>query len=191
MAGFVRKNVKWLLIVAVLVIVCAVLTTLLIYLNNGYSAGQTKNIKTVQANNNISQYANPIDDYFMPRLANASPEIAYRELQDNYETAWETEFDNVINWMSNKCQYQEDKDKIEEYVSDVNKSINAVSDIVVTDWLGDYLLPPDSPERNVWGTGTRSGLNQLKAEIYRDASMRLIENCPGYSFRNIDYSRTP
>lgn len=51
-------------------------------------------------------------------------------------------------------------------------------------------MPPDN-HRNLWGNGTRSGLNQIKGEIYRDASMLLIKKMYNlnYKFIDRDYSK--
>jgi len=52
-------------------------------------------------------------------------------------------------------------------------------------------LPFDASSSEYTGNGTRSWLNQLEGEIYRDAGMRLIENIHirgSYVFLDIDYS---
>lgn len=132
-------------------------------------------------------YSNPIDEYFLPHIDDDVSEVERREYQDTYKGVWQSEFDNIMRWMYEKCKYQEDKDMLVAYEESVHRLIEATYDVVITDWLDNYDLHPDSPDRNSWGNGTRSGLNQLQAEIYRDAGMRLIDD--EYSFLDVDYSK--
>lgn len=132
------------------------------------------------------EYSNPIDAYFLPHIENAWSEAERRELQDTYRGVWKTEFENVMVWMQDKCVYQEDKDNLLLYTKSVESLIETTRTILVTDSLGDYKRPPGSDSRNSWGNGTRSGLNQIEAEIYRDASMKLIDDT--YTFEKRDYS---
>ena len=135
------------------------------------------------------EYSNPIDAYFLPRIESASSQVEYRELQDTYRGVWKTEFENVMVWMQDKCVYQEDKDNLLLFEESVESLIDTTQTVLLTDWLDDYELPPDSDNRNQWGNGTRSGLNQIRAEIYRDASMKLIEHSyDTYIFMERDYS---
>lgn len=122
------------------------------------------------------EYSNPIDAYFLPHIQNASSEAERRELQDTYQVVWKTEFENILLWMEDKCVYQEDKDNLMLYTRSVESLVETTRTVLVTDWLDDYIQPPDSDNRNIWGNGTRSELNQKKAEIYRDASVKLIDD---------------
>ena len=131
-------------------------------------------------------YSNPIDAYFLPHIENASCEAERRELQDTYRCVWKTEFENVMVWMQEKCVYQEDKDHLLLFSKSVESLVETTHTILVTDWLDNYKQPPSSDGRKVWGNGIRSGLNQKEAEIYRDASMKLIDDT--YIFEERDYS---
>ena len=132
------------------------------------------------------EYSNPIDAYFLPRIEHASCQVERREMQDTYRGVWKTEFENIMAWMQDKCVYQEDKDTLVLYEESVESLIETTRTILVTDWLGDYERPPGSNERNSWGNGTRSELNQKEAEIYRNAGMELIDDT--YIFMERDYS---
>jgi hypothetical protein len=151
----------------------------------------SKNIISNPADNEgiiTNIYNNPIDEYFIPRINGSDLcEAEIREYQDTYKGVWKAEFDNIMLWMNNKCVYQEDKHKLNTYKKSVEQLIDATYKIIVTDWQDDYKLPPKSPERNSWGNGTRSALNQIQAEIYRDAGMRLIDK--SYSFLKKDYAK--
>jgi len=133
-------------------------------------------------------YSNPIDAYYLPLIENAGTQIEYRDYQDNYEGAWKSEYENILTWMKGKCVYQADIDNLNAYDAAVVALIDATHTVAVTDWLDDYETPPDSPERGLWGNGTRSGLNQVQGEIYRDAGMRLIGRHNDYIFMERDYA---
>lgn len=132
------------------------------------------------------EYSNPIDAYYLPLIKNAGCEAERRELQDDYRGVWKTEFENVMAWMQNKCVYQEDKDNLLLYQKSVDSLLDAANPVLITASLDDYNLPPDSAERNIWGTGTRSGINEKRGELYRAASMNLIDST--YVFLDRDYS---
>lgn len=131
------------------------------------------------------EYSNPIDSYFLPRIENAKCEADRRELQDIYMCVWKTEFDNVMLWMQDKCVYQEDKDNLLLYRERVESLIEITCTILKTDWSNDYNRLSSS-DRSSGGIGTNSGLHQTKAEIYRDASVKLMYDT--YVFMERDYS---
>lgn len=137
-----------------------------------------------------STYSNPIDEYFIPCINNVSTEAERRFYQDTYRGVWKSEFENILKILEEECIYQEDKDDLVAYRNSIEKSIESTQNIVVTHWLDNYNMPPDN-HRNLWGNGTRSGLNQIKGEIYRDASMLLIKKMYNlnYKFIDRDYSK--
>lgn len=129
------------------------------------------------------EYSNPIDAYFLPRIENASCEAERRQMQDTYRGVWKTEFENVMAWMQDKCVYQEDKDNLLL----LEESVDSLIETTYTVWMvTDYELPPGSDGRKSWGNGTRSAWNQKEGEIYRDVSMKLVDDT--YIFMERDYS---
>lgn len=141
---------------------------------------------TTQETFTEERYSNPIDAYFLPRLNGHIAASDLRTLQDTYRGVWKAEFDNIMLWMQDKCVYQVDKDNLSLFADSVESMIDASRTVILTDILDDYKRPPDDPARNSWGTGTRSGLSQKEAEIYRDAGMLLIDD--NYVFLDKDYS---
>lgn len=134
------------------------------------------------------RYSNPIDAYFLPRInGQIEAETNRRELEDTYRGVWKAEFENIMLWMQNKCIYQADKDNLSLFADSVQSMIDTSRTVILTDSLDDYKLQPDDPARSFWGTGTRSGLNQKEAEIYRDAGMLLVDD--SYVFLDKDYSK--
>lgn len=134
-------------------------------------------------------YSNPIDEYFIPRINDKTKcEVEKREYQDTYRGVWKAEFENNMNWMYSKCAYQVDKDNLATYEQSIRQLFDSTRAVVVTGWSDTYKIPTN--ERypgTIWGTGTRSALNQIEAEIYRDAGLRLIDDT--YIFLKKDYSK--
>jgi hypothetical protein len=133
-------------------------------------------------------YSNPIDEYFIPRINDASS--GKTSYQDTYRGVWKAEFENILKLLDEKCVYQKDKDDLTAYKNSVEQLIKSTQDVVVTCWLDNYNMPPDT-YRHPSGNGTRSALGQIKGEIYRDASMLLIEKMYNlnYKFLDKDYSK--
>lgn len=147
-------------------------------------------------------YNNPIDEYYRPIIDSDEAQVTIRWAQDAYKQVWEEEFANLMQWLESKCVYEEDKQNIRALKENVEKQVEIQREVCETELLDTYRINPD-PEKaedgdsrnTYWGTGTRSRLNQMIGEIYRDASMRIIlcssldeEDAP-YEFRKIDYSK--
>ena len=136
---------------------------------------------------NTNAYSNPIDAYFIPHFNNYSCEVELRYYQDAYLVVWQDEYKNVMKWMYSKCVYQEDKDNLSAYEDSVSQLIDSTETVSLINWSDIYKMPPKKRyPSDSWGNGTRSALNQLEAEIYRDASMRFIDK--KYTFLKRDYS---
>lgn len=142
------------------------------------------------ATNTTNTYNNPIDEYFIPLINNASTQAERRDYQDTYRGVWKSEFENILKLLEEKSVYQKDKDDLIAYKNSVELLIESTQTIVVTHWLDDYNISPEN-HRNIWGNGTTRGLNQIRGEIYRDASMLLIEKMYylNYKFIDRDYSK--
>lgn len=154
----------------------------------------------LESDKEFSEYNNPIDRCFMPIIySEENSEVKIREAQDKYKELWMQEFENLMKVLHNKCIYDEDKKNIEILKKSIRNEIEAEMKVITTELLDAYKVNPDPKEENdisrmsLWGNGTRSRLNQIEGEIYRDASMRII-NIYGfisgekYEFRKNDYS---
>lgn len=152
------------------------------------SASEITSPLNIVSNNTII-YSNPIDEYFVPRINDKTKcEAEKRVYQDTYRDVWEAEYENIMKYMYSKCVYQVDKKNLATYNKNVEKLIDSTRTVMVTDWSDTYKTPTDKryPGR-IGGNGTRSALNQIEAEIYRDAGMRLIDDT--YIFLKKDYSK--
>ena len=145
-------------------------------------------VESPKTTNNESIYSNPIDAYYLPLIENAGTQAERSMHQDNYGGAWQSEYENILTWMKNKCTHQVDIDNLNMYDATVSALIDTSRIVLITDWLDDYNLPQGNPDRYSWGNGTRSGLNQAQGEIYRDAGMRLIGGYDHYVFLERDYA---
>jgi hypothetical protein len=148
-----------------------------------------------------SVYSNPIDRCLMPIIYSEKEEISEVEIraaQDSYKELWRKEFENLMKVLRNKCTYSKDEKNIDRLKKRIQSEIESEIEVVTTELLGAYKINPNPKEgddisrMSLWGNGTRSRLNQIEGEIYRDASMRII-NVYGFSgeeyeFRKSDYS---
>lgn len=137
-------------------------------------------------------YQNPIDDYYCPRINAASSEVELRQLQVDYHGQWKDEFASIINWMTSKCEYSIDRERIDNYAISVYQQTDLVAEVLLVDWMNFYNIEEDL--RYIQGNGTIAALLQAKGEIYRDSAMRLISYSyttqDEYEFREIDYENS-
>lgn len=147
-------------------------------------------------------YNNPIDEYYLPKIYSwDASQAEIRSAQDTYRAVWSSEFKHLMKWLRKKCVYQEDKKNIKEMEKSVEENINSSLEVITIELLDVYEVNPDSSKNKdnearswYWGNGTRSRLNQIAGEMYRDASMKIINLTGGtgemeYPFRDIDYSK--
>ncbi len=139
-------------------------------------------------------YENPIDEYFLPRIEFAASEATMRGYQDDYRGVWRSEFQHLMKFIRKKCVYGQDREKVQAYEKNVRDMIEKSKEIAGMEIANTYDINPDPPKgkdgntrSSSWGNGTRSRLNQLEGEMYRDASMSLIDIFQ-YKFRELEYS---
>ena len=65
--------------------------------------------------------ANPIDSYFDKVMKQDMTYAEIRGKQRLYGKLWETEYENVIHWLSERCKYEDDKKSIEKFDYQVKK----------------------------------------------------------------------
>lgn len=146
-----------------------------------------------------TNYNNPIDEYFLPKIQSRDKsEAEIRGLQDDYKHVWKEEFENLTKWLRKKCIYKEDKENISSMEKSVLEYIDRSKAVIATELADTYEVNPnpekgkDMVSRNsYWGNGTRSALNQIEGEIYRDTCMRILSLYGAeteYKFRQVDYS---
>ncbi|MCH5265480.1 MAG: hypothetical protein J1F02_06245 [Lachnospiraceae bacterium] len=148
-----------------------------------------------------SVYSNPIDEYFWPEIYSwEASQVEIRAAQDAYKKVWKAEFKSVMKWLKKKCIYDEDKKNIQALEKSVARQIKTERKVCETEMTDAYGTKPDPAKAadgvsriSLWGNGTRSGLNKIEGEIYRDAAMKIIHLYGGvgdetYEFRKVDYA---
>lgn len=139
-------------------------------------------------------YDNPIDSYFLPELNNDNNSMAtLRTYQDTYRIAWESEFENIIKCLNKKCIYSEDKKSLLVLKKRVQKNVEQNLKFLKVELLDSYNINPRKPINSVSrisaeGNGTRSRLNQIAGEMYRDECMRILSVFREYTFMKRNYS---
>ena len=152
---------------------------------------------TVKPDDGVA-YDNPIDEYFVPKIEYArkyESEASKKRLQDSYAIVWEREYINLIDYLKEKCVYKEDKNAIIKMKKSTYTNIDNTIAVVKTDFLDDYSINPD-PEKCIDhvsrisspGNSTRSRLNQIKGEMFRDEVMRILSINREYVFVKQDYT---
>lgn len=142
------------------------------------------------------QIENPIDLYFLP-IFDESEKISgaeYRNLQEIYGIVWRLEYKNMISWLLNKCDFEEDCRNIKEFDKNVVNYIQSVEPVIKTERYDSYSFSPDSGDvSRIGGIGTRSWMKYIEGEIYRDVCMHIIgandSNSSQYRFINREYSK--
>lgn len=149
-----------------------------------------------------SVYNNPIDEYYRLKIYSwEASQAERRAAQDAYRKVWKQEFKNLIKWLKEKCVYEEDKENIIALEKNVAEQVKIGREVCEIEMLNGYEVPfagsgeGGETRASLSGNGTRSALNEIEGEIYRDASMRIIwhnaswEEDSAYEFRKIDYSK--
>lgn len=145
-----------------------------------------------------NSYDNPIDAYFQPKMVSDYnvAEATRRGYQDTYRGVWKAEYKHLLKWLKKKCVYEEDRKNIETMDKALKSQIESMREVLATELLGNYKINPDSTKleggmsrMSSWGNGTRSRLNQIEGEMYRDTAMRIIEMHGDYKFRKLDYAK--
>lgn len=160
---------------------------------------EQKNL-TEPFNEELSVYNNPIDRSILPIIySEECSEAEIREAQDTYKELWIQEFNQLMKTMRKKCIYPKDKKDIDIFEKKIESEVEAEIKVITTELVDSYKVNPDPKENDaisrmsLWGNGTRSRLNQVEGQIYRDACMRIIniyDQISGekYEFRKSDYS---
>lgn len=145
-----------------------------------------------------SSYDNPIDAYFQPKMVSDYnvAEATRRGYQDTYRGVWRAEYKHLLKWLKKKCVFREDRENIEKMDKALQSQITSMREVLATELLENYKINPDSTKSgggmsrmSSWGNGTRSRLNQIEGEMYRDTAMKIIELHGDYKFRKLDYAK--
>ena len=151
---------------------------------------ETIDVKSNEQENDMyveyTDFSNEIDDYVVKKLneaGNSGTEAALRENEDIFCEAWKDEYTSVVNHFLKKCKYSADKKNLKKMKSSLEEYVKAMRGAVELEIIDGYNYPTtvknDStkePRSTLMGNGTRSRLNLVEGEIYRDACISLLKN---------------
>lgn len=117
---------------------------------------------------------NPVDEYFSKKFEDLTlSEIEIKTYQEDYLKVWKNIYDNIMNIIHNKCIYEEDIAKYNNFIKEINNCYENIEPLLLLEMLNNYSIP-ESPEKYSYGTGTADGLKMYKGMIYRNACMLFI-----------------
>ena len=133
--------------------------------------------------------ANPIDSYFDKVMKQDMTYAEIRGKQRLYGKLWETEYENVIHWLSERCKYEDDKKSIEKFDYQVKKYIKEAQAVLQISKAETNSLNK-SPSERVKSLGETAETLRDEGELYRDICLQIIEKSGNkYSFLKRDYDK--
>lgn len=133
--------------------------------------------------------ANPIDSYFDKVMKQDMTYAEIRGKQRLYGKLWETEYENVIHWLSERCKYEDDKKSIEKFDYQVKKYIKEAQAVLQINKAETNSLNK-SPSERVKSLGETAETLRDEGELYRDICLQIIEKSGNkYSFLKRDYDK--
>lgn len=126
-------------------------------------------------------YGNAIDDILLPLINDENKSQGeIREYEDAYCKAWKNEYSSITKHLMNKCSYKDDKTNIKNMKKNISAYIEDFKKVIELEIINGYDYPSsaksDITRDSLRGNGTRSKLNMIEGEIYRDACLSLFRN---------------
>lgn len=168
-------------LIAVNVILAIVLVFMGVQLYKGKQEvlAEKQKVETVEGKNVTYKEAitNPIDLLFAEALGNAHIEVTYRALQELYYNTWKTQYDNIMEAIRKKCQYDEDIANYDSFIKEVEREtedgFHKKEPLILNAMLDNFEMP-ESPEKHSYGNGTNYRLLLYKGTMYRNACMFFV-----------------
>lgn len=113
---------------------------------------------------------NPIDQAFATQWNEAGSTVEMNYVAEKYMKAWRGEMNHVAGLLKGKYKFDEDKSRIDDYIAAYEKVAGAA---IYVEWL-NWSNVDQNPAGRQFGTGAASGSLQAKANIYKQATMNLI-----------------
>ena len=126
------------------------------------------------------------------QLSQEKQDMTYAEIRGKqrlYGKLWETEYENVIHWLSERCKYEDDKKSIEKFDYQVKKYIKEAQAVLQISKAETNSLNK-SPSERVKSLGETAETLRDEGELYRDICLQIIEKSGNkYSFLKRDYDK--
>lgn len=128
----------------------------------------------------IDNSDNPIDQAFAKDFtqATATPELNY--VAEKYMQAWKAEMNNAAAVIKQQYQFAEDKARIDTYTAAYEQVAAAASSVAWLNWSDTNA----EPKHRNFGTGAASASLSAKANIYKQATVNLINMYQGQTGDN-------
>lgn len=126
------------------------------------------------------QADNPIDQAFAQDFCEAMNTIEMNYVSEKYMDAWKAEMKNVAAVLKQSYVFTEDKAHVDVYVASYEKVAESAGYI---EWL-NWSDAKEDPNHRSFGTGAASASLSAKANIYKQATINLIDAYHGQAGDN-------
>jgi hypothetical protein len=118
---------------------------------------------------------NPIDKAFVKDMSEAKSTIEMNYVAGMNMQTWKAEMDNVATIMKAQYKFDEDKARIDAYTAAYEKVADATGYV---EWL-KWSNKDENPNNRSFATGVTSARLLAKADIYKQATLNLINTYEG------------
>lgn len=121
---------------------------------------------------NVESTETPIDKAFKKDFEIASSTVELNFLAEKYLEAWKQEWDNVINEIKKRYQFEEDKERVNKYKESYEEFVKAASEFEFLNWSDTSV---ESGDNRTFGTGAVSAMLMEEAALYKKQVLHLID----------------
>lgn len=129
---------------------------------------------------------NPIDQAFTGDFMVATSTVEINYVAEKYREAWKTEMVNVAAVIKRQYKFPEDQARIDSYTAAYEQAAAAAGAV---EWL-NWSDTEEQPENRWFGTGAVSASLLAEANIYKQATLNLINAYQGSAAGNPDGKAT-
>ena len=113
---------------------------------------------------------NPIDRAFSGSFDTALPTAQLNLVAEQYLNAWQAELDHVAQLIKDTLRYEQDKQRVTDYVTAVKSQASVAFDLELLNWSDLH----QAPEGRSFGTGGPSAAMFAQADVYKSGVLHLI-----------------
>ncbi len=117
---------------------------------------------------------NPINKTFDVLLSDAPNTAERNEITQKYLEAWKNEFENAVMQVKGGYKFGEDKKTIDKYASDYRALAKKANEMELLKW-SDTESKPGKDRYGSIGSGAQAATMRAEAEIYKQATLNLIQ----------------
>lgn len=159
------------LLIVFMVLICIAVTGCTDHEKVGKKATESQKPIPIEDNN-------PIDNAFNGDFDRASTSLDQLKVEDAYLEAWKTEMYNVANMIKSKYPHEKDRQCVDDYVAAYEVLQEKASALEHLNWTDTN----ESPDGRVYGSGTPIAGTMARADMYKQATIHLIDHYGKYQF---------